>query len=195
MTEGNLSITNSMNRGGMGENWTYRNRHGEEERWASVVERISRNKVAIPSQPRITQLLDEAEPMQGMEMRGSSPSYHVETPPESPKSGIQTGDAARESRLSMYLNKMSMKRPRKGDEEEMYQLKVKTKVVEKESNEKGRHGVRRKSRVKTKMPRGKKEVGMGTKEKGETRMENQVCVVSDQTTGSGGCPKIATGVQ
>lgn len=53
--------------------------------------------------------------------------YRVETPPKSPRAeGI-----AKESGMSPFLNKMSLKCPREGDEEETEQRMVKMRGEEK----------------------------------------------------------------
>lgn len=73
--------------------------------------------------------------MKDIVLREISPSYQVETPPESPTLATILKKTGKETKLSPYLNKMSLKRLMGDDEEEMDRKMFKTKEKESTKSE------------------------------------------------------------
>lgn len=71
--------------------------------------------------------VDEPQQMQWLETGKNRVVYRVETPPESPKTDGMREKMTRESGLSPYLNKMSLKRLKEGYEEEIDRRYVRSK--------------------------------------------------------------------
>lgn len=123
------------------------------------------------------------------------PSYQVETPPESPTSKTTREKTRKEAGLSPCLNKMSLKRLREGDEEEMDQKKFKTKEKEssKRENEISVRMVKGKAKVNAKSQNEKKRNEMIRKRAKYVLKKKKLTAASNvPTTGSRGCPITAT---
>lgn len=124
--------------------------------------------------------------------------YRVETPPESPRTEGTTDQAAKESGLSPFLNKMSLKRPREGDEEETDQRMVRLRGMELEMEGKKVTGGKGKGKQKSKGKalKSRRKIDLSRRDVGSVAIVSTEDMVEDEhTTGSGGCPIIATRAQ
>lgn len=150
------------------------------------------------SLPRITQLPDDSKPTLRGEPLDKPQMYHVETPPDSPRTEGCGILMIKESGLSPFLNKMSLKRPREGDEEEIErrQVRVRGLVFDSQNKQGLKAGSRGAERKKGRIGKGKKWVPkVGCSDGMPMIVEAGEMKSSELNTGSGGCPNTDTGDQ
>lgn len=96
-----------------------------------IRERIKTIPIQTLTYPLIVQLSDDPHHMLDHAMNEHIESYKVETPSDSQTSEPFKGNKEKRTGLSLYLDKMSLKRPREDAEEEFNRKK--NKMKEKES--------------------------------------------------------------